>query len=891
MSISPLIGMKRQTYTVHTWFANAVMASIIFGLSSAAAEPARSVGHPVQLSADIRPTLYRIDLNPHAQDMQFEGHEIVTLDIAKDTNQIVLNGVDIKIASATLANVKQAINPMALVTSYDAKAQTITFTAPKPIVAGRYNLNLVFVGTIGTQAVGLFALDYEQNGQKQRALFTQFENSDARRMIPSFDEPAFKAKFILSATVDKDLMAVSNMPVQATKIIDSHTRKITFQPTPIMSSYLLFFAVGDFERLSTHLGKTELGVVARRGSVKQAQYALEQSKIMLDEYQKYFNITYPLPKLDNVAAPGQSQFFGAMENWGAIFTFEYALLVDPKLSTTSDIRSIFSTEAHEVAHQWFGDLVTMNWWDDIWLNEGFASWMEERTTQKLHPEWHSELSKVASREGAMSQDALTGTHPVVQHITDVEQASSAFDAITYQKGAAVIGMLEDYVGPETWRKGVSQYLRQHAYGNAESDELWKSIDAVSTKPITKIARAFTVQAGIPLVVIDSIVCRNEHTEVSFSQREFTSDRPDKPASQWPVPITAVVIGHEPVRGLIENGSGQMTLPGCGALVVNAGQNGYYRTLYPTAALTPVIQNINQVSAVDQLGLMADRWSLGSAGVTPLTDYLTLINGMSDDVNDKVISRIAGNLSQLDNSYSDGAARDRLRAFIVKKLSPQMKRLGFEPRANEPASATELRSQLFGVLSTMGDPAVTAEAKRRYEGSVKDPSLLPPALRKTILAIVAENADEAVWEQLHQAAKAETTPQVKDFLYGILGYAKNPQLAQKALNLALTNEPSETVRASIIRAVSGTHSRMAFEFAQAHREQIMSFVDNSARNRFLPGLVSASSDLQLAELLSADAQAHGTSETREVKQALARIKLRAQFKSKQLPIVDQWLAQL
>jgi aminopeptidase N len=890
MSTSQVIGMKRQASKARIWLANVVITGVMFGFSAASADPTRSLGHPIQLSADIRPSLYRIDLNPHAKDMRFDGHEIITIDIAKETHQIVLNGVDIQITSATIANVKQATKSLTLVASYDANAQTIILTASKPIAAGSYNLNLEFTGTIGTQAVGLFALDYDQNGQKQRALFTQFENSDARRMIPSFDEPAFKAKFILSATVDKDLMAVSNMPVQTAKMLDTHTRKITFQPTPIMSSYLLFFAVGDFERLSTHLGKTELGVVARKGSVKQAQYALEQSKTMLDEYQKYFNIPYPLPKLDNVAAPGQSQFFGAMENWGAIFTFEYALLVDPKLSTTADIRSIFSTEAHEVAHQWFGDLVTMNWWDDIWLNEGFASWMEERTTQKLHPEWHTEISKVAAREGAMSQDALTGTHPVVQHITSVEQASSAFDAITYQKGAAVIGMLEDYVGPETWRKGVSQYLRQHAYGNAESDELWKSIDKVSTKPITNIARAFTAQAGIPLVVIDSLVCRNEQTEVSFSQREFTSDRPDKPAAQWPVPVTAVIIGHEPVRGLIENGSGQMTLPGCGALVVNAGQNGYYRTLYSTAALTPVITNINQISAVDQLGLMADRWALGSVGMAPLTDYLTLIHAMSDDTNEKVVSRIAANLSQLDTYYSDGAARDRLRAYAIKKLSPQMAKLGFEPRANEPASATELRSQLFGVLSTMGDPSVTAEAKRRYEGSVKDPSLLPPALRKTILAIVAENADEGVWEQLHQAAKTETTPQIKDFLYGILGYAKNPQLAQKALNLALTDEPSETVRASIIRAVSGDHPRMAFEFAQAHREKIMSFVDNSARTRFLPSLISASSDLELAELLAADAQAHGASETREVKQALARIKLRAQFKSKQIPVVDKWLAQ-
>ena len=322
-----------------------------------------------------------------------------------------------------------------------------------------------------------------------------------------------------------------------------------------MSTYLLFFGLGDLERLSVKAGATEVGVVTRRGASAQARFALDSSRDVLREYDDYFGVPYPLPKLDNVASPGGNQFFGAMENWGAIFTFERCLLLDPMLSSQTDRQAVFSVAAHEIAHQWFGNLVTMRWWDDLWLNEGFATWMEGRTTRKLHPEWDTATAAVAARSFAMDSDAFATTHPIVQPVLTVDQASQAFDEITYAKGAAVIGMLESYVGADAWRDGVRRYLRAHAYGNAVSDDLWRAIDAASDRPVAEIAHDFTRQPGVPLLRVVSSRCDDGRTTLDLAQGEFSTDRPDKAPLRWQIPVIARVAGNAPARTVVADRTG------------------------------------------------------------------------------------------------------------------------------------------------------------------------------------------------------------------------------------------------------------------------------------------------------------------------------------------------
>ncbi|HJT41247.1 MAG TPA: M1 family metallopeptidase, partial [Sphingobium sp.] len=391
-------------------------------LAQAPAGPAASV--TTQLPRGAAPSHYAIQVTPDAANLKFGGKATIDVTVAQAMPALVLNAADLTVSSVTLTPVKgKAVKGTARL---DADAQTVTFDFGTPIRPGRYTLAIDYAGVINTQANGLFALDYTDNaGKAQRALFTQFEAPDARRFVPSFDEPSYKATFDLSAVVPADQLAVSNMPVRSSADIATGKKLVTFGTSPKMSSYLLFFGLGELERATKMAGATEVGVITGKGNSGKAQLALDASAAILPYYNDYFGVPFPLPKLDNVAGPGQSQFFSAMENWGAIFTFERALLVDPRFTSESTRRTIYSIVAHEMAHQWFGDLVTMAWWDDLWLNEGFASWMATKATDKLQPTWEMLLSRVGGRERAMALDALATTHPVVQKINTVDEVNQA----------------------------------------------------------------------------------------------------------------------------------------------------------------------------------------------------------------------------------------------------------------------------------------------------------------------------------------------------------------------------------------------------------------------------------------------------------------------------------
>ena len=857
------------------------------------AAPARAATQEAttQLPRGVVPTHYDISLTPDAAAATFAGKAVITLTVAKAVDTIVLNAADLAFSSASIAPAAGGAAAKAA-TSVNAEAQTATFKFDRPLAPGMYRLALDYTGKIGTQAVGLFGLDYAgADGKQQRALFTQFENSDARRMIPSWDEPAYKATFSLDVTVPAGQMAVSNMPGEVKTLADGR-QQVRFARTPKMSTYLLFFALGDFERATATVDGTELGVITRRGAVKQAQFALDASKDILKEYNQYFGVRYPLPKLDNIAGPGQSQFFGAMENWGAIFTFEYALLLDPAIATQRDRQNIFSTAAHEMAHQWFGDLVTMRWWDDLWLNEGFASWMESRMTERLHPEWNSKLSAVGSRDGAMQRDSTAATHPVVQHIETVEQASQAFDEITYQKGEAVIRMLEAYVGENAWREGVRAYMKAHAYGNTVSDDLWKQIEKAARKPVTAIAHDFTLQPGVPLIRVGEPVCRNGATTVALTQAEFSRDQPDKKPLAWRVPVIAQVVGNaRSANALVAGGKGAITVPGCGAVIVNAGQSGYYRTLYAPKEFAALAGQFAQLAPIDQIGLLSDSSSLGMAGLQPASDVLALAKGAPLQADPLVWQRIAGVLSGFHSRYAGDEARQRaFDVFALARLAPLMAQIGWTARDGEAATVANLRNQLIGVLSDLGDAATIAEARRRYAAMDKDPSAVPGPLRKTILAVVAQNADAATWDDLRKRAQAEKTPLLKSNLYLLLGIAKDKALARRALELALTDEPGATTSASMISAVAGRYPDLAFDFALANRDKINERIDATSRSRYFARLAYGSSDPAMVDKLKAYAGANLAASARgDVDASVAAIQDRIKVKEQRLPEIDAWLA--
>ena len=841
-----------------------------------------------QLPRNVRPTNYDIEVVPHAERLAFDGKVRINIDVLESTDTIVLNAVDMTFADVRLARPNgKDLTPA---TSIDAAAQTATFRFDRPLPVGSYVLSIEYSGKINTQANGLFAIDYDTEAGKKRALYTQFEAPDARRFVPSWDEPNHKATFNLTATVPAGQMAVSNMPIAQSNDLPGGLRMVRFETSPKMSTYLLFFALGEFERATGMADGTEVGVVTTKGKVAQAAGALEASKLVLQDYNDYFGVAYPLPKLDNVAAPGSSQFFGAMENWGAILSFEFILLVDPKISTIGNVQGIFSTAAHEIAHQWFGNLVTMSWWDDLWLNEGFATWMAARATEKFHPEWNTRLNAVGSREGAMNRDAVATTHPVVQRVETVEQLGQAFDAITYQKGGAVIRMLENYVGEDAWREGVRAYMKKHAYGNTVSADLWSAVQAAAGKPILDIANDFTRQPGIPLVKLESAVCNGGKTTLQLSQGEFTKDRPDKVPLRWRVPVVAQAVGGARVDTVVEGGKGTLEVPGCGAVVVNAGQAGYYRTLYGDAQFASIGRDFAKLDAIDQLGIMNDTWALGMAGLRPASDYLELARGVPADADPAIWADIAGTLGSIDSHLkANPAAQKRFQAYARAVLQPVFARIGWNARPDDSAPVQLLRTTLIGTLAGLEDAAVIAEVRRRFAAGPDDAQAMPPALRTLITAIVANKADAAAWDRLHAMARAEKTPLIKDELYGLLGIAEDKALAQRALELALTDEPGATNSAGMISAVAGQHPDMAFDFAVAHRAKVETLVDGSSQARYFPGLAGGSADRAMIGKLRAFAEAHIPASARNATEtAIANIENRIRVREQRIPAIVAWL---
>ncbi|MGO4475186.1 M1 family metallopeptidase [Massilia sp. 2TAF26] len=867
-------------------------AALPFQHAAAAPKAAAVQEATTQLPRGVIPSHYEIALTPDAAGGRFTANAGITVNITKATDSITLNAADLSFNSVSLVPAAGGSAQAARV-KVDAGAQTATFSFERPLAPGLYKLSLDYSGVIGTQAVGLFSLDYPGlEGKQQRAIYTQFENSDARRMIPSWDEPAYKATFSLEATIPAGQMAVSNMPPSSVTRLPDGRQRVVFAKTPKMSTYLLFFGAGDFERATTKVEGTELGVVTRRGAIDQARFALDSSKDILREYNDYFGVRYPLPKLDNIAGPGRSQFFGAMENWGAIFTFEYALLFDPASSTQHDRQEIFATAAHEMAHQWFGDLVTMRWWDDLWLNEGFASWMESRMTQRLHPEWNTHLGAVGSRDGAMQRDSVATTHPVVQHIETVEQANQAFDEITYQKGEAVIRMLEAYVGENAWRNGVRSYMKAHAYGNTVSDDLWKQIEKAAGKPVTAIAHDFTLQPGVPLIRVGEPVCRNGSTSVPLVQGEFSRDLPEKKPLAWRVPVIAQVAGNsKQATALVSGGKATVTLPGCGAVIVNAGQSGYYRTLYAPKEFAQLAQAFAGLAPIDQLGLLSDSSALGLAGLQPASSALELVKATPVSADPQVWSRIARLFDGLHWRYQgDQERQHRLDAFAIARLAPVMAQTGWEARNGEAAAVANLRETLIDSLSELGDTTVIAEARRRYAAMDKDPSAVPGPLRKTVLAVVAQHADAATWDALRARARAETTPLLRDHLYVLLAAAKDKALAQRALQLALTDEPGLTNSAAMISAVAQNFPDMAVDFALANVDKINQRVDASSRSRYFARLGSVSANPAMIDKLKSYAQANLAPSSRgDVDAAIAAIQDRIKTNAARLPEIDAWLA--
>jgi aminopeptidase N len=837
------------------------------------------------LPDDVVPAAYRIAITPHAAESTFDGRVEIDVDVRRRTNRIELDSAELEIAGASLD-----AEPIAPRMALDAKRQRAAFTFAHPLSVGRHVLRIAYSGRINDQATGLFHLDHDTPQGPVRSLFTMFEDSDARRFVPSWDEPARRATFELTVTVPAALTAIGNMPIASTEALPGDLKRVRFAKTPPMSTYLLFFGLGDFERVHRDVDGVDVGVVVKRGDSAQAAYALEAAARLLPYYNAWFGTPYPLPKLDMVAGAGGSVTFGAMENWGALFYFERDLLVDDKRASEDDRRRVFETVAHEVAHQWFGNLVTMAWWDDLWLNEGFASWMEVKAVEQLHPEWTGWANVAGEKQRAMDIDARRGTHPVIMHIDDVSQAEGAFDTITYAKGSQVVRTLEAWQGDDTFRDGVRRYIARHAYGNTVTEDLWKALDVDTPRPVGAIARDLTLQAGVPLVTELGARCTDGRTVVMLAQSQFSIDAPR--VARWRVPVKVAVLGGGQTRAVVDGARPQaVTVPGCGPLVVNAGQSTYARVRYSAAGLAALVPAFGRLGVDDQLGLLADTQALALAGRLPMGELLALMAGVPPSRGNPAVAQLlVAQLQDLDRLHDGLPSQTAFRAWARSVLAPFLAELGWDVRDGESGDVRTLRVALIEALGDFGDARVLADVDQAFAKVLEQHDSLDADHREAVLSVVATRADARSWEQLHGLALAAGSELEKAEGYERLAKARDPALAQRALALAISGEPPTTVASRVLRTVGQAHPGLTLDFIAGHWAQVEPLFGEGAGATIAARFFDTGADLALLPRLDAFVRAHVPAATREriVKNA-AIIRYRATVRTQRLPQADRWIA--
>lgn len=831
------------------------------------------------------PLRYEIAVTPNVEAATFAGDARITIETTEELPTVTMNALGLTVSRATIDNssVQFATND---------EAQTLTLTPRRPLRAGRHTIRITYSGVIQDEAYGLFRVEYQDNGQTKRAIATQFEPGDARRLAPMWDQPNRRAVFSMTVTAPTDQLAVSNMPVERAQRLSGGLTRTRFADTPSMPSYLLFLAVGDFERITRDVDGVELGVVVRRGQTGRAHEALRAGEESLRYYTDYFGIRYPLPKLDMIGVPGAGGF-GAMENWGAILYFDQYLLVDDNLSSAAERQTVFGIVAHEIAHQWFGDLVTMAWWDDLWLNEGFASWMAAKATEAVHPDWQPWMSQLIDGTAtAMALDARTGTHPVVQTVNTIDEANLAFDTITYEKGLAVIRMLEAYVGEEDFRRGVRDYVSAHMYGNARTEDLWRAVQAASGQPILEIARGFTQQVGYPLITATGADCRrgNASTEITLTQRRFAMDQASRTGEHWPVPVVARRLGHDAVRAVLPV-EAQTTMnvgPSCGPYLINAGQSGFFRVLYDRPNLGRLRADFANLEDEDQLGLLLDYWAFGRSGDAPFTDYLEFVNVIPADADPVIVIDTAESMVALAGYAEERPSRDMVRAFGRRVLRPYLDRVGWDTRDGEPSNDALMRATLITSLGALGDEAVIAEAQRRVRLSQTDPSALPAAIRNAVLGVYAQNASMEDYQALLAQIRQATDFVDQRRLWVRLASAKDNSLAEQTLQMVLTDQIPRQLRPQVLQAVAREHPRMAWDFLREHRQQIEDLLDPLQRLEFPTTIASQSSDPAVARELRDYARDFPEGARPTVDAAAAQIELKAQTIRERMPAVESWI---
>ncbi|MEE8313491.1 MAG: M1 family aminopeptidase [Myxococcota bacterium] len=848
----------------------------------------------MRLSRSTLPKSYDLSLRVDPLKDTFCGEVEIDLDILDAASSIELHSVDLGIRNALVTDARGAVSVSR--TSTNSERETVMFQLSKPLRPGPAKLRIDYDGPLRTDLRGL----YLARSGKRRYAATQLEAADARRFFPCFDEPDKKARFRIRVTTPEANSVVSNGAVLRTRRHGSG-KTVTFAETPPLSTYLIALIVGELEASRPRrCGETPIRVWCVPGKRHLAGFALQAAAESLRRLEQYFGLPYPYGKLDLVAVPDFE--FGAMENAGAVTFRENLLLTDPKTVTLAEQKRVAEVIAHELAHMWFGDLVTMAWWDDLWLNEAFATWMAFTIVDRWKPEWQMWLDFDQHRSAAYALDGLRNTHAIYTDVNTPDEATENFDAITYEKGASVVRMVERWLGPRTFRTGVRKYIRRHREGNARAADLWAALEEASGQPIQPVVRPWIERPGFPLVSVRA-TRRQGRVSLQFRQdRFFASPRESEPAHapRWPIPA---VIRLQPTRGrsrlkrvLLQGRNDRMDLDfeGLRWAYANADESGFYRPLHDPALLQALGEDLQRLAPSERMGLIGHQWAGYRAGKAELAHLLDLIPRLSDEREPEVLVRLMAPLGWLEEQALPRLAKpaaQQFRRWLGEVFAPAFLDLGWRPKPREPDRERLRRAALLRIVGGIAEePEILAGAAERIRPYLRDRSTLDANLAGPVVELAARFGAKNRYESYLRTMRKANTPQERTRFELALAAFRDPALVERTLATSLTDDiPTQDVVPLLARLLANPAAReRTWEFIRTRWEELSSRISPG----IAPRLVSALPALQrpiYRRQVAAFFRAHPIPTAgRALKQALERFDLDAELRRRALPDLRAWL---